>query len=331
MVRGQYIRLQDLAQIKRFREEYQNTDLFTSVARYEKPDNNSRGIVPLYFDIDSKDNLNMAREDAIRLCELLCDRIGISYDSLEIYFSGYKGFHVIVPVEIFVPRYSGQILSLLKILAQRAQAIGILRLDTGVYTAKRILRFPNSKHSLSQLYKIPLMFKELRDVGMDGILNMAQNPRSDDSYVNLNQNAQAVAWYEKAIRVMEKKSVDLQPDSDLNHPFRSGWRKPPCIRTIEKATIPEGFRHNLYYQLARYYSWIGMHPEGIVEQIEEIDIRNPIEDPEYITRTVMSGCQKSGFPGCDNEVLKNYCDKDKCFYYKLKSGEKNENSNCKIM
>jgi hypothetical protein len=140
-----------------------------------------------------------------------------------------------------------------------------------------------------------------------------------------------MAWFENAVRIIEKKGTGIHAPPKLTNTFRNGWRKPPCIRSIEKAIIPEGMRHTLYYELSRYYAWIGMHHDGIIEQLGEIDARNPIEDPEYIARTVMSGCQKPGFPGCDNEVLKKYCDKENCFYHKLKPGEKNENSNCKIM
>ncbi len=317
MVRGEYVLLQDADKIECWRKKYQNTDLFASVARYEKPDNTSKSVVPLYFDIDAKDDLAKAREDAIRLCELLCDRIGLSYDSLAIFFSGRKGFHVTVPVEVFSPRYSGHVLDLLKVMAQKAQAIGIGHLDSSVYTHKRILRLSNSKHGTSQLYKIPLTSEELRDIGIKGILKLAQNPRSEDSYASLAVNLNAATWFEKAILAVERKEKHLKLQSPTNNSFRGGWRKPPCIRSIEKVTVPEGFRHNLYYQLSRYYSWIGMHPDGIIEQIEEIDARNPIEDPEYITRTVMSGCQKPSFPGCKNPCLMQFCDKDNCFLHKL--------------
>ena len=75
MARGEYVRLQDADKIECWRKKHHNIDLFASVARYEKPDNNSESIVPLYFDIDSKDDIEDAREDAIRLCELLCDTL----------------------------------------------------------------------------------------------------------------------------------------------------------------------------------------------------------------------------------------------------------------
>ena len=322
MARGEYVRLQEADKIECWRKKYNDTELFASVARYEKPDNNSESLVPLYFDIDSKDDLEGAREDAIQLCELICDRIGLGYESLEICFSGYKGFHVTVPIEVFCPRYSEHVLDLLKVMAQKAQTIGIGHLDSSVYTHKRILRLSNSKHGTSQLYKIPLMFKELRDTGMEGICILAQNPRPEDSYVQPLKNDKAVAWFEKAIQIVEKRAISLQPKPPTTNSFQNGWRKPPCIRSVEKATIPDGIRHTLYYQLSRYYAWIGMRPDGIIEQIEEIDTRNPIEDPDYIARTVIVGCQKPGFARCENEVLKRFCDKENCFYHNLKSGEK---------
>lgn len=132
MARGEYVHLQDADKIDCWHKKHYNIDLFASVARYEKPDNNSESIVPLYFDIDSKDDLEGAREDAIRLCEMLCDRIGISYDFLAIFFSGHKGFHVIVPVEVFCPRYCEHVLDLLKIAVSILATIALNSSQKGI-------------------------------------------------------------------------------------------------------------------------------------------------------------------------------------------------------
>ncbi len=57
---------------------------------------------------------------------------------------------------------------------------------------------------------------------------------------------------------------------------------PPCIKAMEQAVIPDGWRHLLYLSLARYYSYLNMHPEEIQERLEALDRRNPIRDPDTI-------------------------------------------------
>lgn len=50
MARGECVCLQDADKIECWRKMYNDIDLFGSVVRHEKPDNNSESIVSLYFD-----------------------------------------------------------------------------------------------------------------------------------------------------------------------------------------------------------------------------------------------------------------------------------------
>jgi hypothetical protein len=68
-----------------------------------------------------------------------------------------------------------------------------------------------------------------------------------------------------------------------------------------------------------------MHPKEIVEKLNLLDQNNPIRDPKSIQRITLWAAEHPGFAGCDNEVLKKYCDKENCFYHELKSGKKEFN------
>jgi hypothetical protein len=271
----------------------------------------------VYFDIDCRDNLAGTRESALMLCEMLMDRMKVSQDNLDIFFSGNKGFHVMVAPEVFRAFYSPHSLGLYRRMAQKANAAGVRFIDQGVYTVKRLWRLPNSKNGKSGLLKIPLTYEELRDISIDGIIRLAASPRPDDTLARHQVCEEAAEWYRRAIAIVAGLKVHSgRPAADTE--FRQGWRMPPCIKAIQEAVLPDGIRHQTYLSLARFYKWIGMHPDEIRERIEDLDRRNPIRDPDSIERTVRWGCDHPGFPGCGDESLRRYCHAANCFYVTLK-------------
>ena len=89
MVRGHYVRKDDSAGISAWRRRFLNTNVFSSISGYLEPDNNSPSILPYHADIDCLDDLEAAQASTITLCEMLMNRIPLSQDYLDIYFSGY--------------------------------------------------------------------------------------------------------------------------------------------------------------------------------------------------------------------------------------------------
>ena len=89
--------------------------------------------------------------------------------------------------------------------------------------------------------------------------------------------------------------------------------------------------HNAYLSLARFYSGINMHPQELEEKLHLLDHNNPISDSNSIQRIINWAMEHPGFAGCENEVFKRFCDKENCFYYTLKLGDKHENGNRKFM
>lgn len=109
----------------------------------------------LYWDFDSKDP-NEALQDAKELVSRL------SEDVAEIYFSGNKGFHVLVHTDKEMTP---------EVVAFAAQKLGdgLKTLDLSVYNASRILRIPGTKHQKSGLYKFPLSEDQLFDESLENI------------------------------------------------------------------------------------------------------------------------------------------------------------------
>jgi len=323
MLRDKFVRFDDTEAISKWRDKFGNIDVFTSICRYAKPEAQSQYIVPLFFDIDSLDNLNAARENALILCELIMARLQIDSNLIQICFSGYKGFHVTVPCEIFNSIPSKFAIELNKRIALEAQTQGVPLVDTSVYTSRRLWRLINSINSKSGLHKIPLTHKELLHLSIGNILKLAQKPRIEDDFCITAVNPQAALWYKTTLSCMANfKGKPVRRKTTFAPNFKHGWQVPRCIKNIRQTTLPDGIRHNAYLSLARFYSWINMHPNEVCEQLFELDQKNPIHDPDSIQRIVTWAMDHPGFAGCDNDVLKKYCNKENCFYHHLKSARK---------
>ena len=318
MIRNQFFRINDSDALKLWRIQFNNTDIFTSACLYSQPSRNSPFIAGMFFDLDAHNNIEQARIDAMGMCQLLEERAKVPRDCLGLFFSGSKGFHIEVPWEVFIPEPSPYMLRLYRRMALKAVDTGVKTLDTGIYTQGRLWRKPNSINSKKNLYKIPLTYKELRDMDAAAIADLAKNPRGDDSFASCKFCQATADWYREAISVLEKQSKPPAALPQMTLEFEQGWRVPPCIKAIEDATIADGGRHYLYTDLSRYFAFLGMHPLEILERIQKIDSRNPIPDPTSIERSVRWGYAHPGFPGCDNTSLRKYCKKEVCFYAALK-------------
>ena len=85
-------------------------------------------------------------------------------------------------------------------LAERIIQAGVSHLDLGVYRRDQPIRLVNSLDPSSGLYRVPLEYKELRDFGLDYVLEVSQFPRQDESMAVPEECPRAVFWFAKAQR-----------------------------------------------------------------------------------------------------------------------------------
>ncbi|MGC9454945.1 MAG: hypothetical protein ACP5HU_08765 [Phycisphaerae bacterium] len=310
--RNEFAHADDCEAISAWRSRHDNRDVYASVCRFEKPDRKSRFACPFFADFDAEDPSDAAPE-VVKACELLAERVGISPECMELYFSGAKGFHLLVPLAVFGGGVVPQAMRIWRGMAGKLARTGVRHIDLGVYQTARVLRLVNSINTKTGLYKIPIEYKELRDLGVERIIAEAKQPRSEDSLAVVEECPQAVHWFARAVESV-RRSTKSRPDRP-NRPwrFQRGWRMPPCICRLEQATLPDGLRHIAYFALVRFYAWVDMHPAEAERRLRTIDRRNPIRDPDYITRVVDCGRKHAGFAGCDDEALRSYCDSRRCF------------------
>jgi len=125
----------------------------------------------LWFDFDSKEDQTLAQKDALEVIERL-KKHNIDPKKLEIYFSGNKGFNIIVNLKREINPIQ------VKHLAVEVFGKGLQTLDVSLYNPSRILRVPGTKHQESGLYKLPLSYNQLKKLSINKIREMAQEPKN---------------------------------------------------------------------------------------------------------------------------------------------------------
>jgi hypothetical protein len=218
-----------------------NYRVFASVQRYEKPRSEAGEKVwmPLFFDLDAEDPAR-ALEDAKKVAFYFFSVLGIHESNVRIFFSGKKGFHIIVNPEVFDIRPEKDLhLKIRKACMQIAEGLGIADAKAGgtfdhtVYSARRVLRIPNSIHEATKLYKVELSFQEL-SLGMDVIRKVAEQPKKllwplePEEEVSSNEDAQAFWKSIEEDYAEAHELANLKPDIKI-HDFGD---LPVCMKHV---------------------------------------------------------------------------------------------------
>jgi hypothetical protein len=161
-------------------------------------DNNLPELCPLWFDLDCKENPDKARVEMLSLISIITTTFGLSIDTIQLYFSGNKGFHIIIDHHVLgiQPRISlhrkhKQIASILQ------KENNLTALDLQIYTNRRLCRNVNKKHPESGLYKIALTPAQLDD-SIYRIYTLAKEVQPVIRYSNV-YNEKATSYYKKLI------------------------------------------------------------------------------------------------------------------------------------
>ena len=131
------------------------------------------------IDIDLEGELEEAKILTIIFIESLVEEYGIDANWILIYFSGKKGFHLLIPSILFNISPHKQLEALLKHLVKRLIASHPIEraVDEVIYCRNRWIRLPNSVHPGTALFKIPLLFGELKQLSIKEIRAVARSPK----------------------------------------------------------------------------------------------------------------------------------------------------------
>jgi len=133
----------------------------------------------IVFDIDMEDDVQEAQKQTNILVSRLMTKYQLKPEEMRYFFSGKKGFHVVLNSDLFggfAPEK--ELPSKIKVLALKL-AEGILGLDTGIYAKNKYIRLANSQHAESELYKIELTYEEISEFDLSEIAALAREERTE--------------------------------------------------------------------------------------------------------------------------------------------------------
>lgn len=200
----------------------------------------------LIFDLDSTD-LEASKNDTVELINRL-SRKGINKQAIEVYYSGAKGFHLILNTEQkFNPSEA------------KAIAIGLAgdldTFDSTVYNSNRILRLAGTKHNKTNLYKRRIATSVIEKSDIDRIKSFAKESfeSSPGQSVRLPKSILDLKKQKKEVnRVQTKTFIDEGLNLDNRPPYLSPWKY-----ALEEGFFPPGARNNAVIILASTYKAAG--------------------------------------------------------------------------
>lgn len=223
----------------------------------------------LVFDFDSTD-LEKARFDCVELVTRL-KKYSIPEESIILYFSGGKGFHVLVKTDTQFD--SSTLKKLCKVIGKDLKTM-----DSVIYNDNRILRMPQTKHPKTGLFKTRIALDELRELTIEEIKDLCKEQYDDD------MDYPMVKLPKSVLSLIEQKEEKVEESTLLNDLDLS--KKPKDISAwkyaLTQGFFPPGQRSNALMILASTYKAKGFPAEvtyRMLKGVIELQSRRHKEEP----------------------------------------------------
>lgn len=257
----------------------------------------------LPVDIDDKD-INAAHMTARKALMKLLESFEVNLGELKCFFSGSKGFHILIPAVMFGLKPDKKLPQVFSRMA--GWLFEGISYDAKIYDVVRLFRLANTVNSKSGLYKIPLTAAEILHESVEKILEWAKKPRQisfvSEKDVALNEVLHEL--YQKALDEVNKPVDSYTIEG--NGAKRNGKIK-PCIAKILEG-VEKGDRNNTALRLAVHYAKEGLPQDMLLAALIAWNKRNipplPEKELEVVAREAV---EKPYDFGCNDEVLKEYC------------------------
>ncbi|PTY93094.1 primase C-terminal domain-containing protein [Heyndrickxia sporothermodurans] len=307
-------------------EATKNTDVYYSVYTYENEDiDNCHIYAPLYFDLDLEfeNNADFRKiiRDALLVVSYLEDEFGIPEDLIQIYFSGSKGFHILVEPEVFGIKPSTDLNMQFKKIAQEVNKNTLFHsIDTKIYDRRRLFRFPNSINGKTGLYKVPITMDDLRTMDYEKIQEYASEPREVEiAEPRLVETARKKF---KQILLVNKLKDAKRRNKNKSKVSISTERKDllPCVKKILNEGAAKGSRNNTCVAIASSMLQSGMTQTEVIDELLTWNEKNdpPLPEREILTtaKSAYSLVQSGRGYGCTFYQEHDYCVGKTCPLFK---------------
>ena len=231
---------------------------YYSTQRY-RPDPDSGELIPVgleYFPLDIDcDDLLQAKVSAMKLVTWLENYKIYNY---ELYFSGSKGFHIVLPsADLGLDKYYISSVGKTFVETYISRLSGVDALDLSVYNNRALFRMPNSINVKTMLYKIPITRGELfGDLAF--IEELALHPRLD--FVPEKPRAESDYTILKQMLMLSEDITNIITEARVER-YNTVLGHIEPVEFVEEfiasQTIKPGTRHQVSLMLSAYFKALG--------------------------------------------------------------------------
>ena len=274
------------------------SDTYCTIYKYDNENIDSCNfIAPLYLDLDI-DNIEEDYNKLIRDLKILIHKLvtefHVEQNDIQIYFSGSKGFHLIISENIFGFEPGRTLNKDLKKVAVYLKAYTLTKcIDTKIYDYKRLFRINNTINSKTGLYKVRILYNDLINMSYDELIDYASKPKDikSDDYLYNDKASESFTNLIEKLNKRDREKINIQVAKE----YIRKKELLPCVKYILQNGSPNGQRNNSTIALANSLFQIGYNQDEVVEIIttwNETKNEEPLPDRE-IRATIKSAYNNS--------------------------------------
>lgn len=263
-------------QVNSIRNRFNNTDVYCTVYSYEenKSQDESNLLGPFYLDLDMQFKNDIEYRRLIRDLRIIVTSLkedyGIEKEYINFFFTGKKGFHIILNPILFGIKPCKKLNIYYKEIAKDLNSKTVHKvIDTQIYDNKRLFRLTNSINSKSGLYKVPISYEDICKFSYEEIKEYASSPKK----IEVNMNAKKI---DKAFNKFNEiqKRIELEEELKNTRIYDktidiSEVKLSKCILSIINNGADEGQRNNTAVILASAFFQQGVNYEQTMQLMNE--------------------------------------------------------------
>lgn len=252
-----------------------------------------------YLDFDHESDITLAAADCYQVYTHLKNVVKVPEECMKVYYSGNKGFHLLVQWGATGLQPRTDLHKLYKNVAKalRESYCNNKTLDLKVYNARRMFRLPGFPHQKTGNKKVLIEPKHLLLVGSPGLpmKELADSPwKPTTPYAMLSEvfrrHERAEAFENFRKKRLPKQFLDLPLD---------------CVQHALTNGLDEGMRNDGIYTIALYFKACGLTKTETKDRIASSALEKGMQKQE-ISSTVTSAFSSENRFGLKDNVLKDY-------------------------
>ena len=281
------------------RKKFNNIDVYSTVYIYNKPNQNDADLYgPLYIDLDmsieSEKDYDKLKKDLERIVTYLNIYYGLDKNQIKYYFSGYKGFHLIIDPHILQITPDNELNVIYKEFAKELDMITKNKvIDLKIYDKKRLLRLPNSINSKSGLYKVPITYSNIMQYTYAQIKEYAKI-KHESIKIDIQPNDLLFNRIKTIKEVLKQPEIKKRKKKIKYYGSIADIKFPKCIMNIWNKGAKEGLRNNTTMILASCFLQQGLSYDDVCSLLIEWNEKNePMLTENEIKATLTSAYSRS--------------------------------------